>query len=196
MNLALFDFDGTITNKDTFKDFIYIAASPKRIFWGRLALVPIILGYKLKLIPASKTREIVAGLAFKGRDINDLRLAGEEYARDIIPKYLRPKALEKIQWHKDRGDSIAVVSASLDIYLDAWCKSQSLDIICSKIESHNGVVTGRYTPKDCSGPEKAKRVKAKYNLKSFQRIYAYGDTSEDNELLALANIKYYRGKRV
>ena len=38
MNIALFDFDGTVTFKDTFIPFIYFAASPRRIALGAVLL--------------------------------------------------------------------------------------------------------------------------------------------------------------
>ena len=85
MNLALFDFDGTITNKDTFTDFIYFAVDRKRLIIGKVLLASIIFGYKLGLLPPGKAREIVAGFGFKGRDINELRCLGRRYAEQMPP---------------------------------------------------------------------------------------------------------------
>ncbi len=195
MNLALFDFDGTITNNDSFTAFIHFAAGRKRLFWGRVRLLPVILGYKIGLISAAKTREVVAGFVFKGRQLSDLNLYGHQYAQTIIPKHLNPKAMDRIKWHKNQGDQVVVVSASLDVYLNFWCEEHGLDLICSKFEVCNGMITGKYNPPDCSGEEKTLRIKNRYNLDAFQKIYAYGDTSEDMEMLNLADEKYYKWKR-
>lgn len=46
-NIAFFDFDGTITQSDTFTPFIHMAVDPKRLKWGKLMLLPYIVGYKL-----------------------------------------------------------------------------------------------------------------------------------------------------
>ena len=59
MNIALFDFDGTITKKDSFYDFI----------------------------------------GFVGKK------------------------------HKSKGDSIAVVTASIDSWISSWCKEYGIDLI-------------------------------------------------------------------
>ena len=43
-----------------------------------------------------------------------------------------------------------------------------------------------------SGAEKARRIAERYPLDRYTTIYAYGDTSEDREMLSLAHKKYYR----
>ena len=196
MNLALFDFDGTITDNDSFTAFLYFAATRQRLFWGKVLLLPQILSYKAGLLPAAKARACVAGFAFKDRPLSGLESAGKKYARDIIPRHIKSKAFERIQWHKEQGDEIVVVSASLDLYLSPWCDTHGLALICSSFETKDGIITGRYDGPDCSGTEKARQIKARYDLTQFKTIYAYGDTSEDREMLDLADIKYYRWKQI
>ena len=192
MNLALFDFDGTITNKDIFTDFIYSATERKRLILGLIILMPVIICFKMKILSSSKTREIIAGYAFKGRTLADVQSVGSRYSDDKIARYVRPEALERLQWHKSRGDKIVVVSASLDVYLKQWCDKNRLDLICTSFEIYNGFISGKYQNGDCSGKEKAARVLQRYNIRDYKVIYAYGDTSEDKELLDLAHIKYFR----
>ena len=45
MNLALFDFDGTITNRDSFIDFIKFAKGNLKFFQGFMILSPILILY-------------------------------------------------------------------------------------------------------------------------------------------------------
>lgn len=196
MNLALFDFDGTITDRDTFTDFIYHAADTGRIRLGKLMLAPVILAYKAGLLPASKAREKVAGFAFKGWTPADLREKGAAYAREILPGCLKRTAMERIRWHREQGDRIVLVSASLDVYLSFWCENHGMELICSKLAFRNGVATGRYNPRDCSGREKADRIRERYWLEDYPTIYAYGDTAEDREMLDLAHERYYRWKKI
>ena len=44
-NLALFDFDGTITTRETMAAFMYRAVPARRQTWGRLLLAPWVAGY-------------------------------------------------------------------------------------------------------------------------------------------------------
>jgi len=54
MNLALFDFDGTITNKGTYLEFIRFAVSLPRQLVGNALLSPLIAAYHLGLISAQR----------------------------------------------------------------------------------------------------------------------------------------------
>lgn len=196
MNLALFDFDGTITFTDTFTPFLYVAVDRKRIALGGVLLIPVIVAYRLGILSASAARVRVAAFGFRGRREADVRQAGSNYARDVLPGVIRPKALERINWHKAQGDVVVVVSGSLDVYLEDWCRRLELDVICTQLEARNGILTGRYRDGDCIGQEKSRRILEKYNLRDYPVIYAYGDTPEDSDMLSLANRKYFRWREI
>jgi HAD superfamily hydrolase (TIGR01490 family) len=196
MNLALFDFDGTITFSDTFTPFLRFAIEPRRITVGRVVLAPLIVGYKLGLVSASSARERVSGFGFRGRREADVRQVGETYARDVLPGVVRPQALERINWHKAQGDRVVVVSASLDVYLTAWCRAMALELICTELETRDGTLTGRYHHGDCIGKEKPRRILEKYNLQDYPVIYAYGDTPEDRDMLRLAHKQYFQWQEI
>jgi phosphoserine phosphatase len=43
MNLALFDFDGTITTREMLPDFFRLAIPSHRLFIGKILLAPLII---------------------------------------------------------------------------------------------------------------------------------------------------------
>ena len=192
MNIALFDFDGTITNTDTFTKFILFAANKRKINVGKIILLPTIVKYKLGRLHGSEIRKKVYNFAFKGTNERQLRIKGEAFSELMIPNYIRFNAFEKIKWHKQRGDIVVIVSASLDLYLSPWCTKYGLDLICTKVDVVDGILTGNYLNDDCSGITKKQLVEQKYNLSNFDTIYAYGDTLEDEELLSLADERFYQ----
>lgn len=196
MNLALFDFDGTITNTDTFSKFIYETAPKTRLSIGKLILAPIVVGYKLGIVPARLTRTVVARIAFFRRCEQQVLSEGKLFAQKYIPTVLRKEAMQQLAWHKQRGDLVVVVSASLNAYLSPWCEQHGFQLLCSTLESHKGLLTGKYLSGDCSGIEKVNRINSKLNLDEFDTIYAYGDAPEDNEMLEIANVKYYQWNRL
>jgi HAD superfamily phosphoserine phosphatase-like hydrolase len=116
MNLALFDFDGTITSTDSWTAFMYFAVPRWRVTAGQALLLPVALGYRLGTVSASRGREIAARVAFQGERIAPIRQKGVEYATTAIPLDVRPKARKRIEWHRGRGDRVVVVSAALDVY--------------------------------------------------------------------------------
>jgi HAD superfamily hydrolase (TIGR01490 family) len=189
MNLALFDFDGTITSADTFTPFVRLAAGRSRVLAGSAILSPLLLGYALGVVPTKKVRAAVARCAFWGRPRERVAALGAEYAESLT-RVVRPEAVERIRWHQAHGDTVVVVSASLDAYLIPWCQSQKLELICTELESRAGTLTGRYRGGDCTGTEKARRVRERYALDRYPVVYAYGDTDEDRELLGLAHKQY------
>ena len=65
MNLALFDFDGTITDRELFADFVRMAVTPRQRVIGQIVLAPVHVGYKLGLVSGSTIRSRVADFAFR-----------------------------------------------------------------------------------------------------------------------------------
>lgn len=196
VDIAFFDFDGTITDTDSFTPFLYFAIDPKRLRFGRLRLAPLILGYKIGLVSGSRLRSAIFKLGFKGIDAAALISKGQTFSQQYIPNFIRPQALERIQWHLDRGDQVVVVSASIDVYLKPWCDALGLALICSEIEVHNGQITGRYLNKDCSALIKKQRILAQYQLADFNEVYVYGDTPEDRDMLSLGTQKFYQWRQI
>ena len=196
MNLALFDFDGTITTKGTFPDFMRFAVVPAKCAVGNILFAPRVLGYKLGFISGSDIRTRVTRFGFRGVAADEVRRAGHEFARDVLPDLLRPSAMEKIQWHKNQGDVVVIVSGAFDVYLSPWCVQHQLHLICSQLEVVDGTLTGRYRGEQCVNAEKSRRVREKYDLEKFLKVYAYGDTKEDMDMLNLATERYFRWEKM
>jgi len=95
---------------------------------------------------------------FKRMDGQQFLKDAEEYSLNHIDTMLRPKAMEKIAWHKEQGHKVVVVSISIKSWLKPWCDKNDLDMIATKIEIKDGIVTGKFLSKNCYGIEKAKDV--------------------------------------
>jgi HAD superfamily hydrolase (TIGR01490 family) len=195
MDLALFDFDGTITTADTFLPFIRFAVPRPRALLGTLLLSPMIAGYELGWLETSTMRAAVALVAFRGRPERELSELGRRYSQSLRQR-MRREALDKIAWHQARGDRVVIVSASLEPYLRGVSQELGVELICTQLEVRAGTVTGRYAGGDCSGEEKARRVRARYELQRYPVVHAYGDTSEDHALLQLASRRHFRWREL
>lgn len=196
MHLALFDFDNTVTICDTYSRFLRRVATPKRLAQARWNVTPWLLGYRAGLVSAASIRARVTRLAFHDRDATEVSRHGEPFARDVLPLLLRPDMMRRIEWHRSRGHTLVMVSASLDLYLAPWCAHHGLELLCNRLEQDAaGRLTGRYLDGDI-GPDKAPRIRARYDLADFERIHAYGDSREDRPMLALAQERWYRGRRL
>jgi len=196
MNLALFDFDGTLTTEDTFTKFIEIYTPRSKYFFGLFKLFPWILGYKMNLVRGTNIRQKIVKTAFSGMSQQVLEDYGDEFSKCYLDTVLRKDSFKVFKAHIEKGDKVVIVSASLDLYLRSWCKKHDVELICAEIEFDDGFCTGNYLKGDCSGPSKASKVKQSFDLSKFDEISAYGDTKEDRELLSLANYQFMKGKLV
>ena len=115
------------------------------------------------------------------------------FSREFLPDVVRPEMLEQIRWHKEQQHTVVIVSGSLDLYLRPWCEQLGLQLICNRLESQDGRLTGRYAGGDC-GPRKVEHIRRQFDLSRYVRIHAYGDSSEDKPMLALAHERWFRGK--
>ena len=192
MKLTLFDFDGTITTDDSLLKFIRFVVGDRRFLLGLVILSPMLVLYKLKLIPNYKAKQYMLSWFFKGMSKDAFLKVANEYSLVHIDKILRPKAIEKINWHKNQGHKVVVVSASIECWLRPWCEKNGLELIATKLEIKDDIVTGKLLSKNCYGVEKVNRIKEIYNLKDFEYIYSYGDSSGDKQMLELAHEKFYK----
>ena len=196
MKLALFDFDGTISYKDSMLDFIQYAVGKPSFYWGLLLLSPMLAAYKLKLIPNDIAKEKLITHFFAGWHYSQFNEVASNYSRERIKKIIRPNMLEKIRWHQQQKHDVVVVSASMESWLKYWCKEQGIDLIATQLEIIDGKITGKFAGKNCHGVEKVNRIKQQYSLSAYKTIYAYGDSSGDKAMLAIADIPYYKGEAV
>ncbi len=192
MKLALFDFDGTITTKDSLADFIQYAVGKPTYYMGLLGLSPVLAAYTLKLIPNHTAKEKLITHFFQGWDTNRFQKLTKQYSLEQIDKIIRPKAIKKIKWHQEQGHKVVIVSASMECWLEAWCDMQNIELISTQLEMRDNKLTGKFATKNCYGIEKANRVKKVYNLSDYNYIYAYGDSHGDNELIELSDESFYK----
>lgn len=195
MELALFDFDHTITDRDLYGRFLRRVATPEQRAQAWWRAGPWLLAYRLKLISAERLRRRVTAQVFSDRHAGEIAQAAQDYGREHLADTLRPEMLEQIQWHKAQGHTVVVVSASIDLYLRPWCEQMGLQLICNQLEVSGERLTGRYAGGDC-GPRKVAHIRKQFDLSRYQRIHAYGDSREDKPMLALAHERWYRGKLV
>jgi len=192
MNLALFDFDGTITNKDSLFQFVKFAVGKPTFYVGLCYLSPLLIAYKLKLISNQKTKEKFLNYYFKHWKETQFKKVAQDYSASQIDSIIRLDALKRIKWHQQQGDTVVLVSASIECWLEAWCHTQSINLIATRLAFKNNQLCLYFATKNCFGIEKVKRIKEQYDLSQFDHIYAYGDSSGDKQMLELADKAYYQ----
>jgi HAD superfamily hydrolase (TIGR01490 family) len=191
-HLALFDFDGTITRKDTFIEIIRYKFGTLRLLAGMALVAPVLVMYKLKLIKNWRAKEIMFGHFFKGMPETEFKKLGESFTKESLPKLIRPSAIEKIKEHQAAGHDIYIVTASAADWIKPWSDQFGFKILATCWEVKDGLITGKIKGRNCYGPEKKVRILENIILPDYTSISVYGDTSGDREMLTLATNQFYR----
>ena len=188
--LALFDFDGTLTTKDSYLAFLqYSLGWPKLILKGFL-LMPVILLYKVGILTNDKAKEAITIFFYKGWSANKFEEVSRGFVDKVIDKILRKEIMDKLTMHKNLGHHVLVVSASFEDYLMPWCVRENIDLIATQLEVLDGKMTGKFKSGNCHGIRKIERIKQFLDVAQMNYIYAYGDSKGDLPMLNLANEAY------
>jgi phosphatidylglycerophosphatase C len=190
--IAFFDFDGTITTKDTLLEFIKFTSGHYRFYLGFLVNLPYLIGYKIKLISNHSAKERILRFFFKDTPLEVFTEYCRIFSNNILPQLIRPKAIEEIESLKRRSVTIVVVSASPENWIEEWATKYKLELLASKMEVKNKKLTGKLLGKNCHGPEKVNRICESYNLSNYTIVAAYGDTHGDKPMLQLAKNSFYK----
>lgn len=191
--IAFFDFDGTITTKDTLLEVIKYRHGVNKFRFGFYIMNGFhLVFYKLGIISNQRAKEKVLRYFFRKMSLEQFRSMADDFARTQIPLLVRPKALEEIKKLKDGGAEVVIVSASAEDWIREWCKSLQVKLIATQLEEKNGCITGNIIGRNCHGEEKVARIKAAYDLSGYRDIYCYGDTSGDKPMLALGTVRFYK----
>lgn len=191
-SIAFFDFDGTITEKDSLLEFIKFAFGRPAFYRGFLLHSPVLLAYKLKLISNHRAKEIILTHFFGGMPVSTFNEICQAFTARRMPELIRPKAMLEIEKLRKAGGRIVVVSASLEPWLQGWCEKQGLDFIATRMEVVDDRITGRILGRNCHGEEKVRRIRESFDLEHYQQIYCYGDTRGDLPMLALGTLRFYK----
>ena len=189
--IVAFDFDGTLTTKDTLLAFIRYACGTKAFAIGFLRYAHLLVLMKLGLYPNWKAKQKVFAYFFEGMKIEEFDGLCQRFAKDN-QHLLRPKGLEVLHQALDEGAEVLIVSASIDNWVKAFFNIESLCVIGTQVEVKDGRLTGRFLTKNCYGQEKVNRILALYPNRQDYHLTAYGDSRGDKELLAFADESHYK----
>jgi len=186
--LVLFDFDGTLTRGDSFGAFMWYAVPLRSLISGCFKLLfqlPWLLLAPPK-IRAERAKAAILRVYFGGKTRHALHEMGLRFYQNRLPAMLRPQLLEILRQHRDSGDTVALVSASVDIWLQAFCDVECISLICTMLAYEEDVFRGNFATPNCNREEKSWRIRETYELRQFNTIIAYGNSSGDNAMFDLA----------
>lgn len=214
--IAFFDFDGTITTKDTLLEFIKFSKGNFLFGLGFLLTSPWLVAFKLKLISNQRAKEKVLTFFFRKCFLSRWQQDCDRFSADRLPQLIRPKALQEIGRLREKGATVVIVSASPENWIRGWAKEMGVALIATKMETRPAVgtndedrtrknaagggagvggesrLTGKIEGINCHGNEKVRRIGERYPLADYHEIYTYGDSSGDKPMLRLGTVSFYK----
>ena len=142
--------------------------------------------------------DIAAYIAFateplRARSPAEAAAAHDRFMHERIMPNLRPVALELVRSHRDRGDLIALVTATNDFITAPIAQALGIaDLIAVRLErAPGGTITGRIDGTPSYREGKVTRVHEWLagrgtTLQAFERVSVYSDSVNDLPLLELA----------
>ena len=182
--LFAFDFDGTLTTRDTLIAFIRYACGTPRFLLGFLLHAPLLVLMKLRLYSNGKAKQRLFSWFFRGMPLEAFDALCQSFA-STHRHLLRPETVRLLQQALSEGSEVLVVSASIDNWVQPFFPA--VTVLGTQIEVIDGRLSGRFLTPNCYGQEKVRRILALHPDRSAYRLTAYGDSRGDRELLAFAD---------
>ena len=182
--LYIFDFDGTISTRDSFISFSYFSFSFYSfiMYW-----VSVIYFYTFR---SKSDLKHMFYSNFKEFNFDDFNRLCEDFNNLKLKKLIKKSFLEYIK-NIETNSEIVIVSASISNYLKIWCKSMNFKLISTELEVKDDKLTGKFSTPNCNGKEKAIRIKEEYNLTEYHEIHVFGNSKGDLPMLELGTHKYF-----
>ena len=184
--LYLFDFDGTLTYKDTMFLFLKFY-NPAKYSFQFLKLVPLFVLLKLKLANAEAVKKSFISSILEGESKYQIEKKAKLFFDENYPSLFRENALDFIKNIDHSQTDCYIVSASLDIWVRPFAEKFGMKLLATQAAFENNIFTGKFVGKNCNGLEKVNRIKEAINEKKYDKTIAFGDTSGDQEMLDWAD---------
>jgi phosphatidylglycerophosphatase C len=192
VDVAAFDFDGTLTNGGSTFGFLSAVAGRPAVVAASAALAPQLAvaalagGHR-----ADRAKERLFQRVLAGTAVDHLMEVATHYGPDHLDRHQRSDVRGRLDWHCRRGDRVVIVSASLEVYVKPAADRLGADgVVATRLQAIGGVLTGRYDGANCRGHEKVRRLRLWIEELGTEpgRVWCYGNSRGDLTMLRAADV--------
>lgn len=191
--LAVFDLDGTVARRDTLLPWLGFCLRLHPWRWLRLpAVLPALLRFAVDRdrgrLKSALVHRLLAGLS-RG-EVAD---ANRVFLRWLFDGGLFAEALERIALHRSQGDTLVLLSASVDPYVPDIAAELGFDACeCTAVRwDRDGTLDGRLAGPNRRGEEKVRVLRELVTKHAPSRTSAYGNSGADLPHLRLVDEGWY-----
>lgn len=210
--VAAFDFDGTLTHRDTLVPFLARVAGRRAMLRAVSHMGVQAARRNVSIGDRDRMKELMIAELLAGRSEDELRELGVAFADEILSRRMNDAVLTRLEEHLRADHEVVLVSASLVYYLDPIAEHLGLHaVIAVEPTVVDGVLDGTLTRPNVRAEQKAIRLDewlglgdgapsstAERGPESPQQadveLWAYGNSSGDLALLAAADHAFWLGR--
>ncbi|MCC6412714.1 MAG: HAD-IB family phosphatase [Saprospiraceae bacterium] len=186
--LLLVDLDGTLLHGNSLPHYLLVAVG----WWKLLLGFPMFLircivlllkgNFQFEKIKIALFRNYMLG---QSRTI--LEQSGEQCTQQKLIPMLNPVVHAAVIQGLANGDTVVLVTASLDIWVKSIARHLGFQFLCTQAEyDAEGMFTGRFATPNCKYEEKRRRILEKFDLSKYSKVVAYGNSDGDAAMFELA----------
>jgi HAD superfamily hydrolase (TIGR01490 family) len=194
VEVAVFDFDGTLTRRDTLLPFLRWICGSRSVAAALARHAPAVGRAATGWGGEEAAKQALFGRLLAGRALTELEQAVPGFADQLLDGGMRTEVVARLGWHVAEGHRLVVVTASPELYVGPIARRLGVELVLgTRLEvDDQGRLTGRLTGANVKGHEKVRRLREA--LGPVDVGWAYGNSRGDRELLALARHPTMVGK--
>jgi len=190
--IVAFDFDGTLTVRDSFNAFLRWRVPPARFNQGLVRLAPALGSYLLNRdrgrLKAAAVKEFLAGLTAA-----EVTAEAQRFCDETWDRFMRPDAIACWKGWQVKNARMVIVTASPAITVEPWARRLGADdLLGTRLKCDGeGRILGPLAGENCRAAEKVLRLRERFG-EDVTLAAAYGDTTGDAEMLQIADEAGFR----
>jgi HAD superfamily hydrolase (TIGR01490 family) len=185
--IAVFDFDETLIKRDTLFDFLYFSFPKTKFLINCVRIIPTLVAFKLGRISNDQAKPRLLTLFLRNMTEAHFQKLCQNYVERLT--YIQnDDAVARAKWHQNQGHKTIIISASVEDWIRPWARTHGIDeVIATKLERKQDILTGKLDGKNCHSKEKVTRLLTAYPNRQDYTIIAYGDGKSDKDIFELAD---------
>ncbi len=198
--VAAFDLDGTLTEGGSVFPWLKSIAGRGRTWRAAISLaLPLAVGAIRSSRWADNAKERLFVKLLAGIDEQTVKEKSRTFAAEHLEHEGRALLLARLDWHRQQGHDVVLVSASPQLYVDVMTEQLGANggLGTRLAVDPRGRLTGGYLGKNCRGTEKLRRLDewiAQRHYPTPPVVFAYGNSRGDRRLLSGATHPFNVGR--
>ena len=188
ITIVAFDFDGTITRKNSLYEFLKHTHGFFQIAIHLLLVFPYLILYKTGVISNGKAKQKLFSEFYKNWSIEKFNHFCTSF-QPVVDAFIRPDVFRTLKKHLADNHKVIIVSASIENWIIPWAEKEHVEtVIATQIEvDQQGKLTGQFLSKNCYGKEKVRRLLQMFPERDTYTLIVYGDSKGDLEMMNMAD---------